>query len=87
MTAPAIDHPVETTPTTIEEYRGHRLSNDNEPAAHIVDQRHDQDVTSAYINGTELIALCGYRWIPTRDPHSYPLCRACVAVLNHGLPR
>jgi hypothetical protein len=71
-----------TRPGLIEEYRGHRLSNGDEPAAHVVDQRVDQDVAAAYVEGRELVALCGYRWVPTRDPHSLPLCRACVAVVE-----
>lgn len=74
--------PVETRPGAIEQYRGHRLSNGDEPAAHIVDQRHDQDVAAAYVTGEELIALCGHRWVPTRDPNQVPLCRACAVVMQ-----
>lgn len=76
--------PTEERTVVVEEYRGHRLSEGDEPATHIVDQRRDQDVATAYIEGTELIALCGHRWVPSRDPHELPLCRACVAVLTDG---
>jgi hypothetical protein len=80
-----------TAPTTTREainapelYGAHVLSNGDEPAAHIVDQREasGQDVAAAYILGDELVALCGRRWVPTRDPKSLPLCRACVEVLT-----
>lgn len=72
----------ERTATTIEEWRGERLSVGDEPAAHIVDQRAGQDATAAYVLGTDLVALCGFRWVPTRDPHGYPLCRSCVEALT-----
>lgn len=76
--------PIDERIGIIEEYRGHRLSDGDEQAAHLVDQRRDQDVATAYIEGTELVALCGHRWVPSRDPHNFPLCRACVAVLTGG---
>lgn len=34
-------------------------------------------VTEAYIEGTEVTALCGKRWVPTRDPTRLPVCREC----------
>lgn len=47
--------------------------------AHMIDQRDPaNDVTQAMIDGTEIVALCGYRWIPSRDPHRFPLCRPCA---------
>jgi hypothetical protein len=35
------------------------------------------DITDAYVFGTPLVALCGYTWVPSRDPKSLPLCPAC----------
>lgn len=47
--------------------------------AHIVDQRDPaNDVASAIIEGREVTALCGYRWIPYREPQGRPVCEACV---------
>jgi hypothetical protein len=47
--------------------------------AHIVDQRDAaNDVTTAIIEGREVTALCGYRWIPYREPKGRPVCAACV---------
>lgn len=54
---------------------------DNADLAHIVDQR-KYNLTEAYILGTTVIALCGYEWIPTKDPHKLPVCPACVATLS-----
>ena len=28
----------------------------------------------------EIIALCGHKFIPSRDPERYPACRACFAI-------
>ena len=57
---------------------------DKARVAHIVDQRpgSGQDVTLAYVEGTELTALCGHVWIPSRDPDPLPLCDACKTVYD-----
>jgi hypothetical protein len=33
-----------------------------------------EDVARAYVTGEAIVALCGKRWVPTRDPSRYPLC-------------
>ena len=30
------------------------------------------DITSAHVNGTPVVALCGKVWVPSRDPKKYP---------------
>lgn len=35
------------------------------------------DVTRAYVTGEAIVALCGKKWVPTRDPKSYPICPTC----------
>jgi hypothetical protein len=35
------------------------------------------DVTRAYITGEAIVALCGKKWVPTRDPKGYPICPTC----------
>ena len=47
--------------------------------AHIVDQRDPKnDIATAIIEGREVTALCGYRWIPYREPGGRPVCEPCV---------
>jgi hypothetical protein len=47
--------------------------------AHIVDQGDPaNDVTTAIVEGREVTALCGYQWIPYREPQGRPVCEACV---------
>jgi hypothetical protein len=36
------------------------------------------DVARAYITGEAITALCGKKWVPTRDPSRYPICPTCV---------
>jgi hypothetical protein len=42
--------------------------------AHIVPK---DDIMNGYINGVPVLALCGVRFIPTRDPNKFPLCQGC----------
>jgi hypothetical protein len=46
--------------------------------AHII--RKD-DQMRGYVMGEEVIALCGARFVPTRDPERYPVCEACKETL------
>jgi len=39
-------------------------------------------VTRAMIDGTPVTALCGYTWVPSRDPAKRPLCEACKAIIQ-----
>jgi hypothetical protein len=48
-------------------------------AAHIVTQH---DLMHSQVTGAAIRALCGKMWVPKRNPDNYPLCQACVDVLN-----
>lgn len=37
-------------------------------------------VDLARLGGYEVVALCGYRWIPQADPKKHPICEACIDV-------
>ena len=37
-------------------------------------------IMEAMVNGTPVEALCGYIWVPSRDPDNYPVCQACLNV-------
>ena len=43
--------------------------------AHIVRKA---DQLRGYIEGEEIRALCGYRWVPSADPERFPLCGRCA---------
>lgn len=48
---------------------------DHERFSHYVPRR--QIVESA-VTGKAVIALCGKRWVPSRDPERFPVCPECV---------
>lgn len=35
------------------------------------------ELTRALVEGTAVTALCGKRWVPSRDPERYPVCPTC----------
>jgi hypothetical protein len=35
------------------------------------------DVSRAYVTGEAIVALCGKKWVPSRDPTRYPVCPTC----------
>jgi len=59
--------------------------NGEQRLAHIVnrDGADEYESTDAYlmaamIEGFAVEALCGKRWVPSRDPKKYPVCQPCV---------
>jgi Protein of unknown function (DUF3039) len=58
---------------------------DHERLAHIVYDPKGQGraaalLTEARVLGTPVEALCGKRWIPSRDPARFPVCPECKAI-------
>ena len=45
----------------------------------------DKVVESA-VTGKAVRALCGKKWVPTRDPEKYPICPVCKEIYD-SLPR
>lgn len=69
MTTETIEKPNVADPTVGEPTVAHIITKDSQ--------------MRGYIYGEEIIALCGERFIPTRDPNRYPLCGACKETLSH----
>lgn len=40
-------------------------------------------VMEARINGTEIEALCGHKWIPQHNPANHPVCPKCMEIYRH----
>lgn len=36
-----------------------------------------EDAMKAYIDGVKVTALCGKKWVPSRDPEKFPICPTC----------
>lgn len=47
---------------------------DHERFAHYVNKT---DMTRSAVTGTPVRALCGKKWVPTRNPESFPVCPDC----------
>jgi len=41
-----------------------------------------EEITEAYVMGTEILALCGLIFIPTRDPERLPVCPRCQEIID-----
>ena len=70
-TAPTIDPsdaPVESPSRPISD------DGDHDRFAHYA--RKD-DVTRSIVTGEAIVALCGKKWTPSRDPKGYPICPTC----------
>ena len=64
--------------THIETETHHDLdSGDHERFAHYV--RKEKIVESA-VTGQPITALCGKKWIPSRDPKKFPICPTCKEI-------
>lgn len=52
--------------------------------SHIVERDETQSaaarITEARVYGTPLTALCGYVWVPSRNPENHPLCEKCAEI-------
>ena len=70
---PDLDRETEHVPQTGEPLAAHIVKTDpGENAA--------AKVMEARIYGTPLEALCGYVWVPSRDPKNLPLCEDCKSI-------
>lgn len=53
---------------------------------HIVERDEHQSasakITEARVMGTPVTALCGYTWVPSRNPENHPPCEKCVEIFN-----
>lgn len=65
----------------------HLTSTNNPESAHIVgvppsekDEKPQAYVFRAMVNGFPVKALCGYTWVPHRDPKKLPICATCKAI-------
>jgi hypothetical protein len=68
------------TSTTIEERTEARLDDgDHERLAHYVPKG---EIVRSAVTGEPVTALCGKRWVPSRDPERFPVCPECKAIFE-----
>lgn len=51
---------------------------DHDRFAHYVRK---EDIVRSNVEGVEVMALCGKKWIPNRDPDRYPICPTCREIM------
>lgn len=97
-TQPLETRPLETRPagTDVTLDSDERTETGEPTAAHIVKVGPGENaaavVLEARINGTPVEALCGFVWVPNRDPKQLPVCEECKSIyamyraFNDGLP-
>jgi hypothetical protein len=39
-----------------------------------------EDAMKAYVEGHQVMALCGKIWVPSRDPDKFPICPQCTEI-------
>lgn len=71
-------------------------TNDNPDDKFAEDDDHDrfshyviggsEAVMQALLFGTPVTALCGKRWIPTKDPKRFPVCQECKDIQDDRDP-
>jgi hypothetical protein len=66
-----------TAPTLPDTDRALDEGGDHDRFAHYV--RKDRILPSA-IEGSPVVALCGKKWVPARDPERFPVCPACKEI-------
>ena len=52
---------------------------DHDRFAHYVRK---EDIVRANVEGVPVVALCGKKWIPNRDPSKYQICPACKEIMG-----
>lgn len=68
-------------PVEVEEVVSARTDEgDHDRFSHIVYPK--SAVMEAMISGVPCTALCGKRWVPSRDPKRYPICPTCKEIVE-----
>lgn len=67
---------VETAPTTTKPDTDRALDDggDHDRFSHYVKK---DKILPSTVEGTPVVALCGKKWVPSRNPERYPVCPEC----------
>ena len=52
---------------------------DHERFSHYADKA---KIVESAVTGKAIRALCGKKWIPTRDPQNFPVCPTCKEIYS-----
>jgi hypothetical protein len=68
-----IEERIEATPNLSESDGGHDLF------AHYIKK---EKIVESAVTGKAVKALCGKKWVPSRDPSKFPVCPACKDIFD-----
>jgi len=68
---------VTVAPTKPETDRALDEGGDHDRFAHYVEKN---KIVASAVEGTPVIALCGKKWVPNRNPDRYPVCPECKEI-------
>ena len=68
-----LDERTETTPVTQDSDGGHDLF------SHYIKK---EKIVESAVTGKAVKALCGKKWVPSRDPSKYPVCPTCKDIFE-----
>lgn len=69
----------DTTTTQESDVRLDEGDGDHDRFSHYVRK---EDIVRSNVEGVEVVALCGKKWIPNRDPDRYPICPTCREMMS-----
>ncbi len=77
---------LEVLPADVDLDPDERTETGEPTAAHIVKVKRGENaaavVLEARISGTPVEALCGFVWVPSRDPRQLPVCEECKSIYS-----
>jgi hypothetical protein len=62
-----------------EELRQSSEAGDHERFAHYVKK---EKILESAVSGKPVRALCGKKWVPSRDPEKFPICPTCKSIYD-----
>lgn len=66
-----------TAPEVIERPDTSQTDGDHDRFSHYVNK---SALTRSAVSGDAVVALCGKKWVPTRDGERFPVCPACKEI-------
>jgi hypothetical protein len=71
------DRRVSTLESPVTDVVEHEEDGDHDRFAHYIKK---EKIVESAVTGKAVRALCGKKWVPTRDPEKFPICPVCKEI-------
>ena len=71
------DRRVSTLEAPVTDVVEHEEDGDHDRFAHYIKR---EKIVESAVTGKAVRALCGKKWVPTRDPEKFPICPVCKEI-------